>query len=135
MIEMSTSHGQRKGSVIMARKRRATPEDIAQFYEKLRTGTPEEKLNATAKYYGRPANTIRNQLRFWWPGSKFLKEFGNGEGSNRRRWEMPTDQLLKALNKHRSIVKTATALKTTPITLSKALERKNIVQEWVVRKT
>jgi len=117
----------------MPRKHRATPEEIAQFYEKLRTGTPDEKLNATAKHHGKSSNAVKNQLRFWWPGSKFLKEFGE-EASNRRRWDMPTDQLLKALNEHGSIVKTAKALKTTPITLSKALDRKNIVQEWVVRK-
>jgi hypothetical protein len=116
----------------MPKKHRSTPEEVAAFYEKLGSGTPEERLSVTAKYYGRTVTGIQKQIRFWWPGAKYLKEFGNGQG-NQRRWDMPTDQLLKALNEHRSMVKTAKALKTTPITLAKALTRKNINHVWVVR--
>jgi len=118
----------------MPKKRRATPEEIAEFYEKLRSGTPDERLAATAKYFGKTLSVVKNQIKFWWPGQRYLKEFGNGDGGNRRRWDMPTDQLLKALNENGSVVKTARAVKTTPITLTKALERKGLTQEWVVRK-
>jgi len=118
----------------MPKKKRATPQEIAEFYEKLRSGTPEERLVATAKYYGKSISVVKGHIKFWWPGARFLKEFGNGDGTNRRRWDMPTDALLKALNENGSVVRTAKALKTTPITLTKALERKNIMQEWVVRK-
>jgi len=118
----------------MPKKRRATPEEIAEFYEKLRSGTPDERLAATAKYYGKSTSVVRNHIKFWWPGQKYLKEFGNGDNNNRRRWDMPTDQLLKALNENGSVVRTAKALKTTSITLSKALERKGLTQEWVVRR-
>ena len=119
----------------MPKKRRATPGEIAEFYEKLHSGTPEERLAATAKYYGKTVNVVKNQIKFWWPGAKYLREFGKGDSPNRRRWDMPTDQLLKVLNENGSVAGTAKALKTTAITLSKALERKNIVQVWVVRKS
>ena len=77
---------------------------------------------------------VKNHIKFWWPGAKYLKEFGSVDGSNRRRWDMPTDHLLKVLNEHENVAKTAKALKTTPITLTKALECKSIDQVWVVRK-
>jgi transcriptional regulator with GAF, ATPase, and Fis domain len=117
----------------MARKR-ATPQEVAEFYEKMRSGTPEERLQAAAKYFKKSPTTIKANLKFWWPGPRFMKEFPAGrQTANSRQWDIPTDKLLKALNSNGSVQKTARALKTTPITLKKCMDRKGITQEWVLR--
>lgn len=119
-----------RGSAKPRRSKKTTPEEIAAFYEKLRTGTAAEKLQATAKYFGLSAEAAKRRLRFWWPGSKYVQEFAPYDRAS-QRWDMPTDKLLESLNKHETIAATARALKTTPITLKKALERKGVVQRWV----
>jgi transcriptional regulator with GAF, ATPase, and Fis domain len=70
-------------------------------------------------------------LRFWWPGAKYQAEFGNGdEARGRRRKEWDPKTVLDALNECKSVQKAARKLKTTPITLTKAIERHGIQVEW-----
>ena len=77
--------------------------------------------------------TVQKHLKFWWPGRKYLKEFGEKTRS-RARWDRPAEELLAALNRHKTVAGAAKALKTTSITLSKALQRHQIVQKWTVEK-
>jgi len=52
-------------------------------------------------------------------------------GSKRDR---PTDELAKVMNQQGNVARAAKALKTTSITLTKALRRHGIEQKWVVGK-
>lgn len=110
-------------------------EEVVRHFDSLpkSAGTSEERVAATAKYFKIKPLTVKNHLKFWWPRAKFLKEF-DGENQDKRRWDRPTKELMETLNKHGTISKTAKALKTTPMTLSKALDRHGIEQEWVVKK-
>ena len=116
-------------------KRRATGEEIAEHFDSLPrgAGSTEERLKATAKYFGVKPDTVQKHLKFWWPGKKYLKEFET-ETRSRTKWDRSTEELLAAMTKHKSVAQASKALKTTAITLNKALERHGIVQEWVVRK-
>ena len=116
-------------------RRRATGEEIADhFYSLPRgAGTTEERLKATAKYFGVTPATVQKHLKFWWPGKKYVKEF-EAEASTRLKWDRPTEVLLEAMQKYKSVAQASKALKTTAITLNKALERHGIVQVWVVQK-
>ena len=74
----------RVGSGAEGKPRKATPEEIADFYEKLRAGTPDEKIGATAKYFRKTPRAIKQSVKFWWPGRKFLREFGETIGRGPR---------------------------------------------------
>jgi DNA invertase Pin-like site-specific DNA recombinase len=117
----------------MMKKRRATSEEVAKFFDKMprSAGSLEARVKAVAKYFGIRSETVIRHLRFWWPGEKFLAEFDLNEGGGRRKWDMPAEEIVKALNQNKTVAKTAKALKTTPITLTKALERKGIERIWV----
>lgn len=96
-------------------------------------GSAEERVVATAKYFKVKPATVKNHLRFWWPGKTYLKEFGD-RTNGRVRWDRPTDDLVQAMNQHRSVAAAAKVLKTTSVTLTNALQRHGIVQKWVVDK-
>lgn len=115
----------------MARKR-ASGEEIAEHFDSLprSAGTTEERLKATAKYFKVKPEAVQKHLKFWWPGKKYLQEF-ESQPSRRVRWDRPSDELLAAMNRHGSVAGAAKALKTTSLTLTKALKRHGIVQKWV----
>ncbi len=119
-----------------APKKKATPEEMVEHFGSLPrgAGSPEERLKATAKYFGVKPDTILKHLRFWWPGKRYLEEFGTTGERMRPKWDRPTDELLKAMNEHGTVAKAAKALKTTAITLNKTLERHGIVKAWVLAK-
>lgn len=121
----------------MARKKRASSQEVAEHFESLPkgAGSTEERLHATARYFKITPLTARKHIQFWWPGPKFLKEFGDGRKRKRPHWDRPTKELLAALNKHGNVSRAAKALGTTPVTLAKAIERHNLAQEWVVKKS
>jgi len=74
--------------------------------------------------------TVHRQLKFWWAGERYLREFG--ESANKRvKWDRSSEELIRALNEHGSIFKAAKALGTTSITLNKAIERHHLVRQWV----
>lgn len=118
--------------------KRASVEEVAKFYEELRGGandTQADKLKATAKYFGIKPTTVKNHLKFWWPGQKYLKEFAaDGRRGGKAKWDRPIKELVDALNKHQTVAATAKALKTTPITLTKRIKEKEIAQVWVAQK-
>jgi hypothetical protein len=116
-------------------KKRASIEEIVEHFESLPhgAGTAEQRVEATARYFKVTPAVVKRHLKFWWPGKKFLKEFGRGDG--RVKWDRPTPELLKALNQHGTVSAAAKALGTTPVTLAKAIERHGIVQTWTVSET
>ena len=114
-------------------KAKASGEEMVAHFESLpkSAGSAEERLQATARYFKIKPETLKKHLRFWWPGKKYLKEFG--EGTNGRvRWDRSTEELLAAMERYGSVARAAKALKTTSITLTKALRRHRITQKWVV---
>ena len=116
-------------------RRRASGEEIVDHFDSYpnSAGSTEERVKATARYFNVKPGTVHKHLKFWWPGKKYLKEFG--ENTNTRvRWDRPTEKLLAAVTRHGSVAGAAKALKTTPITLTKALQRHHIVQKWVLEK-
>lgn len=114
-------------------KQKASEEEIVAHFESLPkgAGTAEERVQATAKYFKIKPEKVKKYLKFWWPGKKYLMEFGE-KRNGRVRWDRSTEELLAAMNKHGTIAGAAKALKTTSITLSKALERHGIIQRWVL---
>ena len=116
-------------------KKRASGEEIVEHFDSLPkgAGSAEERVAATARYFKIKSDTVKKHLTFWWPGKKYLKEFEE-EKKIRVRWDRPTDDLLDAMNRHRSVAKAAKVLKTTPVTLAKALERHHIEHQWTVAK-
>ena len=112
--------------------KRASGEQIAEHFDSLprAAGTAEERIVATARYFKiRPA-AVHRHLKFWWPGKKYVEEFGTANG--RVKWDRPTAELLRALSEHGTVSGAAKALGTTAITLNKAIERHEIIQRWVV---
>jgi len=120
----------------MPQKKRTPGEEIVEHFDSLpkSAGTPEERVAATARYFKVKPATVQKHLKFWWPGKKYLKEFAKDRNGGRARWDRPTEELLATLNRHRTLAGAAKALKTTSITLSKALQRHQIVQKWTVEK-
>jgi transcriptional regulator with GAF, ATPase, and Fis domain len=118
------------------RKKRTSIEEIAEHFDSLprAAGTPEERVTATAKYFKVKPATVKNHLKFWWPGAKYLKEFETDGGKGRIKWDRPTDELVKTMNQQGNVARAAKALQTTSITLTKALRRHKIEQKWVVEK-
>ena len=116
-------------------KKRASGEEIVTHFDSLpkAAGSAEERVAATAKYFKIKPKTVKKHLRFWWPGKKYLREFEQEE-KTRVRWDRPTNDLLEAMNRHGSVARAAKALKTTPVTLVKALQRHQIEQRWVLAK-
>ncbi len=116
-------------------KKRASGEEIVEHFDSLpkAAGSAEERVAATAKYFKVKPETVKRHLKFWWPGKKYLKEFEE-EKKTRVRWDRPTNDLLDAMKRHGSVAKAAKALKTTPVTLTNALERHHIVHQWTVAK-
>lgn len=116
-------------------KRQSSGEEIVEHFDSLprSAGTAEERVKATARYFKVKPETVQKHLKFWWPGKKYLKEFGQ-EASSRIRWDRPTEELLAAMNKYGTVAGAAKALKTTAITLTKTLARHRIVQRWVLDK-
>ena len=116
-------------------RRRASGEEIVDHFDSYpnSAGSTEERVKATARYFNVKPGTVHKHLKFWWPGKKYLKEFGENT-TNRVRWDRPTEKLLAAVTRHGSVAGAARALKTTPITLTKALQRHHIVQTWVLEK-
>jgi transcriptional regulator with GAF, ATPase, and Fis domain len=114
-------------------KNRAGGEEIVEHFDSLpkAAGSAEERVAATAKYFKVKSATVEKHLKFWWPGKKYLKEFEREERI-RVRWDRPTNDLMEAMNRHGSVAKAAKALKTTPVTLAKALQRHQIEQRWVL---
>ena len=113
--------------------RRASVEQIADHFDSLPrgAGTAQERVAATARYFKIKPAAVHRHLKFWWPGKKYLEEFGTAK-NGRVRWDRPTAEILSALNDQGGIVKAAKSLGTTAITLSKAIGRHDIVQRWVV---
>jgi transcriptional regulator with GAF, ATPase, and Fis domain len=113
-------------------KRRASAEDVVAHYGSLpqSAGSAEERLAATAKYFKIQPATVRQYLRFWWPGRKYMQEFGEDK-RRRPRWDRSTEELLDAMNRYGNVAQAARALKTTSVTLTRALKRHGIVQKWV----
>jgi transcriptional regulator with GAF, ATPase, and Fis domain len=116
-------------------KRRASGEEIVAHFDSLpkAAGGADERVAATAKYFRVKPETVKKHLKFWWPGKKYMKEFEE-EKKIRVRWDRPTNDLLEAMNRHGSVAKAAKSLKTTPVTLTKALERHQIEQRWILAK-
>ena len=116
-------------------KKRATGEEIAEHFASLPlgAGSAADRVAATARYFKVKPETVHRHLKFWWPGKMYLKEFG--EELRKPKWDRPTGELLKVLNDEASVARAAKALKTTAVTLTKALERHRIVQRWVVEDT
>ncbi len=116
--------------------RKGTPEEMVEHFESLPkgAGSAEERVSATAMYFGVKPDTVLKHLRFWWPGKKYLQEFGTTSERVRPKWDRPTPVLLKAMNEHGTVAGAAKALKTTAITLAKTLERHGIVKAWVLVK-
>jgi hypothetical protein len=112
--------------------KRASGEEIVEHFESLPrgAGTAEERVAPTARYFKIKPAAVHRHLKFWWPGKKYLKEFGSADG--RIKWDRPTADLLKALNEHGTVSGAAKALGTTVVTLGKALRRHGIVQQWTV---
>jgi transcriptional regulator with GAF, ATPase, and Fis domain len=118
------------------RKKVATIEEIADHFDSLprAAGTAEERVAATAKYFKVKPATVKNHIKFWWPGAKYLKEFESEKRNGRVKWDRPTDELVKVMNREGNVARAAKALKTTSMTLAKALSRHGIEQRWVVGK-
>jgi len=118
----------------MSRKR-ATGEEIVEHFDSLprAAGSAEDRVAATARYFKVTSETVLRHLKFWWPGKRYMKEFGEKK-NGRIKWDRPTEVLLEMMNKHGSVAGAAKALNTTSITLNKALQRHGIVQKWVVEK-
>ena len=116
-------------------KRRSSSEEIAEHFDSYpdSAGSTEERVKATARYFKVKPETVIKHLKFWWPGKKYLKEF-EAEQPTRVRWDRPTKELLAAVTRHGSVTGAAKELKTTSVTLTKALQRHHIVQRWVVEK-
>jgi hypothetical protein len=112
--------------------KRINSQDVAEFYERLKKNQPN-KLAVTARRFEISESSVVRHIRFWWPGVKYQAEFGDDVGGGRPRWDIPDTELLNALNENGTIAKTAKVLQTTPVTLSKAVERKGIQQMWVRR--
>jgi len=115
--------------------KRANGEEIVEHFDSLPrgAGTAEERVAATARYFKVKPETVQRHLKFWWPGKKYMKEFGEKK-NGRIKWDKPTGELLEAMNEHGSVAKAAKALNTTAITLTKALHRHSIIQKWVAEK-
>ncbi len=113
-------------------KKRASGEEIVEHFDSLprAAGSAAERMAATAKYFKVKPETVEKHLKFWWPGKKYMKEF-EPEERTRVRWDRPTNDLMEAMNRHGSVAKAAKALKTTPVTLAKVLQRHQIEQRWV----
>ena len=116
-------------------KKVASIEEIAEHFDSLprSAGSADERVAATAKYFKVKPATVKNHLKFWWPGAKYLKEFETN-GNSRIKWDRPTEELVKTMNQQGNVARAAKALKTTSITLTKALRRHKIEQKWVVEK-
>ena len=116
-------------------KKRASGEEIVAHFDSYpkAAGNAEKRVAVTAKYFKIKPETVKKHLRFWWPGKKYLKEFEQKE-KTRVYWDRPTNDLLEAMNRHGSVAKAAKALKTTPMTLAKALQRHQIEHRWVLAK-
>ena len=114
-------------------KGKASGEEIAEHFDSLPrgAGSPEERVAATAKYFKVKPDTVMKHLKFWWPGKKYLKEFGE-KPSSRVRWDRPTEELVEAMNRYGNVARAAKALKTTSVTLTKALARHHIEQRWMI---
>lgn len=111
-------------------------EEIVEHFDSLprAAGTADERIAATARYFKVKPETVKKHLKFWWPGKKYLKEFGD-QPNGRIRWDRPTEELLTVMNKHGSVAAAAKALRTTSITLTKALARHGIQQRWMVTRS
>ena len=112
-------------------KTRASGEEIAEHFDSLPhgAGSAEARIAATARYFKIKPEAVHRHLKFWWPGQKYLKEFGGAR--SRIKWDRPTAVILKALNDEGSVARAAKVLQTTSVTLAKAIERHGIVQRWV----
>lgn len=113
-------------------RRKAGKQEIAEHFLALRGGSSDEKLAATAKYFGRTPQTVQNIIKFWLSGPEYLRYFPDKRQRDKRRWHMPPTKVVETLNRQGSISKAAKALKTTPITLTKFMERERIVQIWQI---
>jgi len=115
--------------------KRATGEEIVAHFDSLprAAGTVEQRVAATARYFKVEPLTVKNHLKFWWPGRKYLQEFEPKRKDGQVRWDRPTEELLKTMNECGSVAKGAATLKTTAVTLTKTLERHGIVQKWVIK--
>ena len=115
-------------------KKQASGEEIVEHFASLPkgAGSAEARVAATARYFQVKPETVHRHLKFWWPGKTYLKEFGTQK--SRVKWDRPTPEILKALNEEGSIAKAAKALKTTTVTLTKAIQRHHIIQRWVLDK-
>jgi hypothetical protein len=112
-------------------KKRASIEEIVEHFESLPhgAGSADQRVEATARYFKLKPTVVKRHIKFWWPGKKFLKEFGRAKG--RIKWDRPTAELLKALNEQGTVSAAAKALGTTSVTLAKAINRHGLRQQWV----
>jgi transcriptional regulator with GAF, ATPase, and Fis domain len=112
--------------------RQASEEEIVAHFESLPkgAGSAEERVQGTARYFKIKPEKVTKYLKFWWPGKKYLQEFGDAS-NGRVRWDRSTEELLAAMNKHGNVAQAAKTLQTTSITLTKALQRHRITQKWV----
>jgi len=106
-------------------------EEIVEYFDALPKRKPaKDRVAETATHFKVTPAAVHQQLKFWWAGARYLQEFG--ESANKRiKWDRSSEELVRALNEHGSIFKTAKALGTTSITLTRAIERHHLVHQWV----
>lgn len=114
------------------RKQHPSAEEVVAHFESLgdTPGSAEARVSATAKYFRIDPKTVKRHLRFWWPGRKYMQEFKE-DGKRQPRWDRPTAELLEVMNRYGNVTRAAKALKTTSVTLTRALRRHSITQKWV----
>lgn len=121
-----------------SRKGRLSAEEVVKYYESLKDEDPNERVEKTAKHFGRKAQQIKLHLKHWWPGPQYQKVFGRSAALKGKRtsqiFTTNPRTILKTLNSEGSIVRAAAKLDTSPMTLRARMEELGIVQEWVMKK-
>jgi hypothetical protein len=102
------------------------PQEVAEYYEKLRKGTPASKLRDAASHFDVTTQTVRKALMFWWPGPKYKEEFPEARAGRQRYADVSDDVFLEALNETGSVRQAAAKLGMSQVTLAKQMKERNI---------